>query len=282
MNHWTENDIVVNGIKIHYLRTGRGDKPALVLSHGFSGSGWSWYEIARALEANFDLILPDTRGHGQSHRCAKGEQTDLTGDLAGLITALELEKPVVGGHSLGANYAARVAACYPGLVGALVLVDPAWYQLIPGVPDEPRPPDDDDSPPGESSYDRWLVHMQSVSMEAALAELREKAPHKEDAALLRWAETVRSFDANFFTTQDVTEIDFPQVVHMIRCPTLLVTGEARLGAIVGVHQAKWIAEQNPLFELARVMGAGHNILEDNFEDAIRALQKFLARLAQKS
>ncbi len=281
MTNWTENDISVNGINVHFLRTGQGEKPALVLSHGFSGSGWSWYDAARALEANYDLILPDTRGHGQSHRCARGEKTDLTADLAGLIRALGLDRPLVGGHSLGANYAARVAACHPDLLRGLVLIDPAWCLLPNGVPDEPRPPDDEDSPPGESTYDRWLMRMQSLPFEAAVAELRKKAPHKDEAALIRWAKTVQAFDLNFFTTEDVTRIDFPEIVHLIRCPTLLVTGEVRLGAIVGVHQAQWIVEQNPLFDVARIMGAGHNILDDNFLDAIRVMKDFL-RQANRS
>lgn len=247
MASWTENDITANGIKIHYLRTGNGDKPVLVLSHGFSGSGWSWYETAQALEADFDLILPDMRGHGQSHRCAPGKLTDLTGDLAGLITGLGLQKPILGGHSLGANYAARAAVEHPSLISALVLVDPAWYPLPPGVPDEPRPPSDDDAPPGESSYDRWLIRMRNLPGDEAVNELRVQAHEKDKAALRRWANTVRSFDANFFTTQDITQIDFPEITTMIQCPTLLITG------------------------------ACHNIMDDNFAGYIKAMQSWLAR-----
>src|SRR5882672_8468662 len=65
MPEWFSGDIVANGLRIHYSRTG-GDKPALVLSHGATDSGLCWTRVARALEADYDVILPDARGHGLS------------------------------------------------------------------------------------------------------------------------------------------------------------------------------------------------------------------------
>jgi pimeloyl-ACP methyl ester carboxylesterase len=46
--------------------------------------------------------------------------------VAGLITALGLERPVLAGHSMGGGVASAVAALYPDLVGGVVLEDPAW------------------------------------------------------------------------------------------------------------------------------------------------------------
>src|SRR5262249_28576816 len=54
-----------NGIRIHYLRTGVR-KPPVVLLHGLIGSGACWTPLARALESDFDVVLPDARGHGES------------------------------------------------------------------------------------------------------------------------------------------------------------------------------------------------------------------------
>ncbi len=50
-----------NGINIHYLRTG-GSKPPLVLLHGLTGSGACWSPLARALEGEYDVMMPDARG----------------------------------------------------------------------------------------------------------------------------------------------------------------------------------------------------------------------------
>jgi pimeloyl-ACP methyl ester carboxylesterase len=57
--------VLTNGIRIHYWRSG-GNKPPLVLAHGSSDDGLCWTNLAKELEANFDIILPDARGHGLS------------------------------------------------------------------------------------------------------------------------------------------------------------------------------------------------------------------------
>ena len=93
MPQWFSGDAVANGIKIHYNRTG-GDKPPVVLSHGFSDNGLCWTRIAQTLEKTYDVIIPDARGHGFSDAPKEGYSAeDQAADLAGLIQALGLEKP---------------------------------------------------------------------------------------------------------------------------------------------------------------------------------------------
>ena len=116
-NHWTEKDVTVDGAQFHYYRTGDGSKPALVLAHGFSDNGMCWLPVARDLEADYDVVLPDARGHGKSPRVQPGERVDHAADLAGIIQALGLERPVVGGHSMGGS-TASVLACAPSRAGA--------------------------------------------------------------------------------------------------------------------------------------------------------------------
>ena len=58
--------MIANGIRLHYYRTGDGTKPAVVLCHGFSDSGLCWTPVARQLEADYDVIMLDARGHGLS------------------------------------------------------------------------------------------------------------------------------------------------------------------------------------------------------------------------
>jgi pimeloyl-ACP methyl ester carboxylesterase len=65
MTTWSSEVCETNGISIHYLRTG-GAKPPVVLLHGLRGSGARWTPLARALEGEFDVVMPDSRGHGDS------------------------------------------------------------------------------------------------------------------------------------------------------------------------------------------------------------------------
>ena len=82
---WQSGDIGVNGLRLHFTRTG-GDKPQVVLVHGFSDDGLCWTPVAKALEGDFDVIMVDARGHGRSEGPEQGYgQEDMAGDLAGVI-----------------------------------------------------------------------------------------------------------------------------------------------------------------------------------------------------
>jgi len=102
MPTFKDDFIEANGIRQHYWRTGNRTKPALVLCHGITDNGLCWTPVARALEADYDVIMLDARGHGLSDAPESGYATaDLAADLAAFIHALDLEKPAVLGHSMG-------------------------------------------------------------------------------------------------------------------------------------------------------------------------------------
>src|SRR5436190_21402204 len=109
MPNWTRAVCAANGIDIHYLRTG-GARPAVVLLHGLTGSGACWSPLARAVEAEFDVVMPDARGHGNSSTPLTGYRyEDHARDVIGLIQGLGLTAPVLLGHSMGGMTAALVA-----------------------------------------------------------------------------------------------------------------------------------------------------------------------------
>src|SRR5947209_3881186 len=143
MPEWFSGQVTTNGLRMHYTRTG-GDKPPLVLAHGATDSGLCWSRVARALEAEYDVILPDARGHGLSDAPADGySSSDHAADLAGLLVALGLERPAVGGHSMGAGAVLRLIAEYPDLVRCAILEDPGFRtgQPAPAVPGGASPRD---------------------------------------------------------------------------------------------------------------------------------------------
>ncbi len=120
--HWTQHDLVVHGIRIHYYRTGNGEKRPLV--HGFSDNGLCWTPVARQLEADYDVIMPDMRAHGLSERVQPGDQVDMAADLTELIRALGLKRPIICGHSMGAMVTYQIGVRFPELASALVAFSP--------------------------------------------------------------------------------------------------------------------------------------------------------------
>jgi hypothetical protein len=68
MTNWMRGVCKTNGIHIQYRRTG-GCKPPVVLLHGLTESGACWIPLARALEGEYDVAMPDARGTGiRAHR----------------------------------------------------------------------------------------------------------------------------------------------------------------------------------------------------------------------
>src|SRR5579872_6552060 len=121
MTNWMSGVCEANGIHLHYLRTG-GCKPSLVLLHVLTGSGACWSLLARALEAEYDVLMPDARGHGNSSTPLDGYRyEDHASDVAGLIEALGLKAPVLLGYSMGGMTAAVVASQKATAIRAVIL-----------------------------------------------------------------------------------------------------------------------------------------------------------------
>ena len=96
---------------------------------GSSGDGPCWTNLAKIQAANYDIMLPDERGHGLTDPPAKSDAADAqTEDLERLITELELEKPIVIGHSMGSSSVACFATKHPHASRSGILAAP---RLIP-------------------------------------------------------------------------------------------------------------------------------------------------------
>ena len=62
----------------------------------------------------FRVIVPDSRGHGRStNESGALSYALLADDIAALIAALELDRPVVGGYSDGGQVALELAVRHP-------------------------------------------------------------------------------------------------------------------------------------------------------------------------
>ena len=269
--HWTNNDIIVEGVKIHYTRTGNGSKPPVVLLHGFSDNGLCWLPVAYDLEAEYDVILPDARGHGLSARVQPGENIDLVADTAGLIRALGLNQPVLGGHSMGANTSAQVGAHFPGLVRALVLEDPPWRE-----PEPPKAPEPEkEGQPRPNPMD-WILRLEKQSIKELIADCRKDNPSWQEAEFRPWAESKKQFDYNFLQRLSGNPfLNWQEDFQAIRCSTLLITANPAKGSIVPPKTAQMVHSMNNQIKVVRIPHAGHNIRRENYPQYIKAIRGFL-------
>ena len=252
-----------------------GDKscPAVVLMHGGGQTRHAWKGTGQKLvDAGYYAVSMDLRGHGDSDWVGSDvgyTEAELAADLVCVINALDLEKPVLVGASLG-GMAALTAIGYEMVeTGGLVLVD-----IVPGFT--------------KSGAARVLQFMamgakgfESLDEIKAIVksyQSHRKSSHKPDGLSknVRLGEDGRYYwhwDPAFLkrSTDDYFEVQdaLKQCAKNIDVPTLLVRGG--LSDLLTDEGAQEFFKSCPQAEYTNVTDAAHMVAGDRndiFTDAV--------------
>lgn len=254
----------VDGVALHYLRTG-GGKPPLVLLHGLMGNGACWTPVARALEREYDVVMPDARGHGGSSAPAQGYRyADLAGDVTGLIRALRLASPIVLGHSMGGMTAAVVAARAGRSVRGVVLVDPTflspeWQQEV-----------------FESDVAQQHRRMLAQDRGELLAQLRARHPRRSAEMIELLVDARLATRLSAFDVLRPPNPEYRQLVSAIEVPVLLLIGDT--SPVVSPETARALQQLNPRLRFEQIQGAGHGLPFDQPLRLAEVVRSFAAGL----
>jgi len=245
MTSWNSEICDANGIRIHYLRTGVG-KPPVVLLHGLTGNGACWTPLARALEGAFDVVMPDARGHGGSSAPQRGYlYDDHASDVIGLIRALELSHPVLLGHSMGGMTAAVVANRAAEVVRGLVLVDPTFLS-----PERQREVHDSDV---ADQHRRVL----GLHKEELLAELRARHPRRSPELVEILADARQRTCIAAFDVLAPPNPEYHELMSALAIPSLLVIGDS--SPVVTLEMATELRSLDPRLRIEQIKDAGHGL-----------------------
>jgi N-formylmaleamate deformylase len=277
MPNWSDGYLTANNLKIHYYRTG-GDKPPVVINHGAGDDGLCWTRLAQELEADYDLILPDARGHGLSDP-GNGDYSSeqRAADLAGLIQALGLDRPIVGGHSMGADASLHLAANYPALTRGVFLEDPPIFQ------------------PGETMGPGMMAHkMENVGkLMARTMRLCKRLPDAISVFLARrmfsypeaeiapWIASKKRVSDDFLNSMPQMKLDLTyafEAFQKITVPALLFTGDKEKGSIVSQDTAREAVRLNGKVQVVHLAGASHDIRRARFYGYLTALKLFCEKV----
>jgi pimeloyl-ACP methyl ester carboxylesterase len=276
---WNDRQIVANYVRIHFWANEAENGSALVFSHGITDNGMCWERLASAVDeergSTDRMYLLDARGHGESEIPRRPYTwADLASDITGFIKVMSLKKAVLFGHSMGATSSAIAAMQCPDLVGSLVLEDPPWRYTEASPDPQVR----------RIELNRWRAdirkHQRQTPDEMLLAHHRKaKGRPWHERELKPWVKSKHQVDPDIVYLMESHAPSFEEQAAGITCPTLLITGDPKLGAIITEEVSEAVKEINPLIQVVKIAGAGHCVHRDRFVEALDAITSFLREVA---
>jgi N-formylmaleamate deformylase len=263
---WIDQRISANGLKLHVTHTG-GDKPPLLLLHGFTDFSGNWRTFARLVEDRFDVIMPDFRSHGHSDRAPGYDADALSDDALGVLDALGIAQATVLGHSMGAVTTLRLAARFPARVAAILLEDPVFLAVHKA------------QPYAMSAWEQNVRRWQMLDPDALRATARAENPKwtHEEADL--WGDAKPLFDIEGFKSKIFLHWpdwrDDCRSVGTRNIPGLLLLGDTAKGAIVSPQIAQEAQALWPQLQTVTLAGTGHNIRRDDLSAYTAAVRGYL-------
>lgn len=263
--YWESNSIRSNGLRIHYWRTGTTGQPVMIWVHGITDYGLSWATLASHFEDEYDIIMYDARGHGFSEKPDGPYSLEAhMNDLVGLIRALDIEKPILMGHSMGGSIVALTAATYPDLPAAVIMEDPPMEEALDQLTEDILP-----------DWKEWLI-TQTRTPKNKLMKLAKTKYHPgwNDFEYDHWAESKRLVDPDVIDILHGNGFGDPrEMFARITAPALLLKADAKEEFRVRHREAAALLQNG---KIVHVDGAGHLIRNDKPEIMKREMRSFLA------
>ena len=114
------------GLTLEYVERGSRGKVPVVFLHGVTDSWGSFEGLLSRLPECTHAYAVSQRGHGNSSRPAFGYRiADFARDLTMFLNALEIDRAVLVGHSMGSFVAQRFAIDHPERTAGLALLGSA-------------------------------------------------------------------------------------------------------------------------------------------------------------
>lgn len=249
-----------------HVAIGPASGPPLVLLHGVTRRWQDWTPLLASLSMRWQIFALDFRGHGGSARApGKYLVCHYVEDAVALLEREVMQPAVILGHSLGAMVAAGAASATPALVRAVVMEDPPFDTLGPGI--------------GSTPFHAFFAGVRDVcrqggdveTVAARLAEIR--VPRLDGSGAVRLGD-VRDATSLRFSARCLADVD-PEVLeplvagrwlegydtssrlHGVKCPALLLQADYSAGGMLPDADAERALSALVHGSRVRVAGVGH-------------------------
>ena len=274
-------------LRLHYVDWGNSDAPPLLLVHGGRDHCRNWDWVAERLAADYHIIAPDLRGHGDSEWMIGGGYTviDYVYDIAQLVKQAQMTPTAIIGHSLGGSVSLTYAGLYPETVSRLVAIE--------GLGPSPTMLKEFGEGPYYERLQQWVENLRKLSgrlprrydsLEDAFHRMQTDNPHlsEEQARHLTIHGSNQNEDGTYswkfdnyvraFSPLGLTPEQTAELHGRIACPTLLIRG----GESWASDPAKdGRAAHFTDVSTQTIENAGHWVHQDQLEEFLDVVTRFL-------
>lgn len=258
----TANDLVLH---VNAMPVIQGATP-IIFVNSLGSDLRIWDGVVECMEGNYRLVRYDKRGHGLSD-CPDAPYSirDHTLDLQGLMDALDIDKAVLIGISVGGMIAMDFASQYPARVQALVLCDTF-----------PKIGTDD-------MWNRRVKMIRQYGMKSLSAAILERwfAPAYKDQqpeAYAGYGNMLHRMPVAGYTgtCEAIRDADLTDAVRKIQQKTLVLCGTE--DASTPPEQVKQLVDLMPDARYAEIPSAGHLPCIENPQLMAHTIQEFLSEV----
>jgi pimeloyl-ACP methyl ester carboxylesterase len=243
----------------------------VVLLHGIGGDHTVWNAVVPGLAAEFRVLAPDLRGHGQSP-CPPGSQftfAELEGDVVRLLDEKSIDSAYLVGLSAGSLLALRIVLDRPERVRGLVMISGAAYtdrhtQAISQRWAETRVKEGLDAFALRLLKDLYYPDWIEAHLDFA-DKVREEVKHAEFGPATRWTASMERFDER-------------SRVGGVRVPTLIV--QAMDDQVVDASHGRILRQSIPGAQIRILAETGHMVPMERPTETTEAVGRFV-RVAEE-
>lgn len=269
---------------VHVVELNPGGAPTLVFVHGLGSYLKFWrYNLDHFAAMGYRVVALDQLGYGKSSKPASFPYTmqAMADVVKAVVERLEIERPILVGHSMGGQTGLSYAIRYPDALSGLVLAAPAGFEAF------------------SEREEQWFrdavrsVFIVGADEDAIWGSVRHANFHRwsDDYAWLV-EERVRAAKnpsfrqyayANVRSIHGLADNDFVRdnLAH-VRAPTIIIHGDRdRLIPSPFMHGGRPVdvmrygAKQIPDATLVTLRGCGHTVQMDCHDDFNRAAAEWL-------
>ncbi|TDM00276.1 MAG: hypothetical protein C4K58_03380 [Flavobacteriaceae bacterium] len=287
MPKYTNQDskfVLVDGINVHYRKTGSGEKTILLL-HGVASSLHTFEDWQKGLSKNYTVISIDLPGFGLTGPFTDNKYNPVKYNkfLDGLLSKLGVEKVILAGNSFGGFLAWNYAVHAPERVSHLILYDAAGIKReIPNLVENiaigtvaggsrimiPRP---------IVGMAVKLVYQDTSKVSSDLITrywaLLNLPPNKDMNNGPKRKSNKEGFSNVMKMNHSFNNMDFTQNIASISVPTLILWGENdKALPVKNAYEFQKLIKNSKLHVF---QGVGHVPMEEIPEESSRVLEEFI-------